>query len=178
MAKKKSKKNIYSLKRIIYLVLIIIIIILLIWYAYSWYQVKNTEKYYNSYLLNTNTISLEIKDLDEVVQVLKESPSEYFVLISYTGNEETYNLEKKLKGLIDNYNLKDELYYINITSIKNDDDLYVKVNNTFNTKLINNVPAILYFKNNELVNVINYENTLKVYNEFKNTLIENGYDEY
>ncbi|MGN1378854.1 MAG: DUF6568 family protein [Bacilli bacterium] len=178
MAKKKSKKNIYSLKRIIYLVLIIIIIILLIWYAYSWYQVKNAEKYYNSYLLNTNTISLEIKDLDEVVQVLKESPNEYFVLISYTGNEETYNLEKKLKGLIDNYNLKDELYYINITSIKNDDDLYVKVNNTFNTKLINNVPAILYFKNNELVNVINYENTSKVYNEFKNTLIENGYDEY
>ena len=151
MAKKKSKKNIYSLKKTIYIALSIIILILLIWYAYSWYKVKNLEKYYNSYLLNSNTVSLEIKDLNEVVQVLKE--------------------------LIDNYNLKDEIYYVNITSIKNDDDLYDKINSTFNTKLINNVPAILYFKNKELVNVINYENTSKVYNELKNTLIENGYDE-
>lgn len=177
MAKKKSKKNIYSLKKTIYIALSIIILILLIWYAYSWYKVKNLEKYYNSYLLNSNTVSLEIKDLNEVVQVLKESPNEYFILISYTGNEEVYKLEKKLKELIDNYNLKDEIYYVNITSIKNDDDLYDKINNTFNTKLINNVPAILYFKNKELVNVINYENTSKVYNELKNTLIENGYDE-
>ena len=177
MAKKKSKKNIYSLKKTIYIALSIIILILLIWYAYSWYKVKNLEKYYNSYLLNSNTVNLEIKDLNEVVQVLKESPNEYFILISYTGNEEVYKLEKKLKELIDNYNLKDEIYYVNITSIKNDDDLYDKINSTFNTKLINNIPAILYFKNNELVNVINYENTSKVYNELKNTLIENGYDE-
>ena len=177
MAKKKSKKNIYSLKKTIYIALSIIILILLIWYAYSWYKVKNLEKYYNSYLLNSNTVNLEIKDLNEVVQVLKESPNEYFILISYTGNEEVYKLEKKLKELIDNYNLKDEIYYVNITSIKNDDDLYDKINSTFNTKLINNVPAILYFKNKELVNVINYENTSKVYNELKNTLIENGYDE-
>ena len=82
MAKKKSKKNIYSLKKTIYIALSIIILILLIWYAYSWYKVKNLEKYYNSYLLNSNTVSLEIKDLNEVVQVLKESPNEYFILIS------------------------------------------------------------------------------------------------
>lgn len=177
MAKKKSKKDIYSLKKVIYIALSVIIIILLIWYAYSWYKVKNAEKYYISYLLNSNTVSLEIKDLNEVVQVLKESPSEYFVLISYTGDEIAYNLEKKLKSLIDKFNLKDELYYFNVNSIKNDDDLYEKINNTFNTKLINNIPAILYFKNNELVKVIDNENISKLYIEFKNTLIENGYEE-
>lgn len=176
MAKKKSKKDIRSWKNIVYSILIGIIIILLIWYAYSWHVVKNQEKYINSYLISSNTINLEINDISEIVQVLRESPSEYFVLVSYTGDEKVFNLEKKLKTIIDNYNLKDEIYYVNITSIKDDDNFYEEINEAFNTKLISSVPTILYFKNNELEKVIPSNGNAKMINEFEKVLRTNGFE--
>ena len=152
MAKKKSKKNNINFKKLFYFIIGFLLIIFLIWYIISWKNVKKEEKLMNSYLITSNTLSVEIKDLSETIQVLKESPSEYFVYISYTNDEKVYSFEKKLKKLIDNYNLKDEFYFVNVTNIKDDENFYKEINNTFNTKLINNIPCILHFKNNELKN--------------------------
>ena len=162
MQKKKKNNKYIPVKNYIYGILIFIAIILLAWYFISWYQVKKTEKLMNSYLVTSNTVNSEIKDITEIVQVLKESPSEYFVYISYTNDEAVYKLEKKLKNIIDNYGLKDEFYYINITDYQNDENIYFKLNDTFNTTRIKNTPCILYFKNNELEDVI--INSKKVFN--------------
>lgn len=115
MAKKKSKKNNINFKKLFYFIIGFLLIIFLIWYIISWKNVKKEEKLMNSYLITSNTLSVEIKDLSETIQVLKESPSEYFVYISYTNDEKVYSFEKKLKKLIDNYNLKDEFYFVNVT---------------------------------------------------------------
>lgn len=176
MAKKKSKKNNINFKKIFYFILGFLLIIFLIWYIISWKNVKQEEKLMNSYLITSNTLSVEIKDLSETVQVLKESPSEYFVYISYTNDEKIFNFEKKLKKLIDNYNLKDEFYFVNVTNIKDDENFYSEINNTFNTKLINNIPCILHFKNNELKKVIYNKDLNKTYTEFENLLKENEFD--
>ena len=130
----------------------------------------------NSYLITSNTLSVEIKDLSETIQVLKESPSEYFVYISYTTAEKVYSFEKKLTKLIDNSNLKDEFYFVNVTNIKDDENFYKEINNTFNTKLINNIPCILHFKNNELKKVIYNKDLNKTYTNFENLLKENEFD--
>ena len=176
MAKKKSKKNNINFKKIFYFILGFLLIIFLIWYIISWKNVKQEEKLMNSYLITSNTLSVEIKDLSETVQVLKESPSEYFVYISYTNDEKIFNFEKKLKKLIDNYNLKDEFYFVNVTNIKDDENFYTEINNTFNTKLINNIPCILHFKNNELKKVIYNKDLNKTYTNFENLLKENEFD--
>lgn len=176
MAKKKSKKNNINFKKIFYFILGFLLIIFLIWYIISWKNVKQEEKLMNSYLITSNTLSVEIKDLSETVQVLKESPSEYFVYISYTNDEKIFNFEKKLKKLIDNYNLKDEFYFVNITNIKDDENFYSEINDTFNTKLINNIPCILHFKNNELKKVIYNKDLNKTYTNFENLLKENEFD--
>lgn len=176
MAKKKSKKNNINFKKIFYFILGFLLIIFLIWYIISWKNVKQEEKIMNSYLITSNTLSVEIKDLSETVQVLKESPSEYFVYISYTNDEKIFNFEKKLKKLIDNYNLKDEFYFVNVTNIKDDENFYSEINDTFNTKLINNIPSILHFKNNELKKVIYNKDLNKTYTEFENLLKENEFD--
>ena len=176
MAKKKSKKNNINFKKIFYFILGFLLIIFLIWYIISWKNVKQEEKLMNSYLITSNTLSVEIKDLSETVQVLKESPSEYFVYISYTNDEKIFNFEKKLKKLIDNYNLKDEFYFVNVTNIKDDENFYSEINDTFNTKLINNIPCILHFKNNELKKVIYNKDLNKTYTEFENLLKENEFD--
>ena len=171
MAKKKSKKNNINFKKLFYFILGFLLIIFLIWYIISWKNVKKEEKLMNSYLITSNTLSVEIKDLSETVQVLKESPSEYFVYISYTNDEKVFNFEKKLKKLIDNYNLKDEFYFVNVTNIKDDENFYSEINDTFNTKLISNIPSILHFKNNELKKVIYNKDLNKTYTDFENLLI-------
>lgn len=176
MAKKKNKKNNINFKKIFYFILGFLLIIFLIWYIISWKNVKQEEKLMNSYLITSNTLSVEIKDLSETVQVLKESPSEYFVYISYTNDEKIFNFEKKLKKLIDNYNLKDEFYFVNVTNIKDDENFYSEINDTFNTKLINNIPCILHFKNNELKKVIYNKDLNKTYTNFENLLKENEFD--
>lgn len=176
MAKKKSKKNNINFKKIFYFILGFLLIIFLIWYIISWKNVKQEEKLMNSYLITSNTLSVEIKDLSETIQVLKESPSEYFVYISYTNDEKVFNFEKKLKKLIDNYNLKDEFYFVNVTNIKDDENFYSEINDTFNTKLINNIPCILHFKNNELKKVIYNKDLNKTYTNFENLLKENEFD--
>lgn len=176
MAKKKNKKNNINFKKIFYFILGFLLIIFLIWYIISWKNVKQEEKLMNSYLITSNTLSVEIKDLSETVQVLKESPSEYFVYISYTNDEKIFNFEKKLKKLIDNYNLKDEFYFVNVTNIKDDENFYSEINDTFNTKLISNIPSILHFKNNELKKVIYNKDLNKTYTNFENLLKENEFD--
>lgn len=176
MAKKKSKKNNINFKKLFYFIIGFLLIIFLIWYIISWKNVKQEEKLMNSYLITSNTLSVEIKDLSETVQVLKESPSEYFVYISYTNDEKVFNFEKKLKKLIDNYNLKDEFYFVNVTNIKDDENFYSEINDTFNTKLISNIPCILHFKNNELKKVIYNKDLNKTYTNFENLLKENEFD--
>ena len=175
-SEKKSKKNNINFKKLFYFIIGFLLIIFLIWYIISWKNVKKEEKLMNSYLITSNTLSVEIKDLSETIQVLKESPSEYFVYISYTNDEKVYSFEKKLKKLIDNYNLKDEFYFVNVTNIKDDENFYSEINNTFNTKLINNIPCILHFKNNELKKVIYNKDLNKTYTNFENLLKENEFD--
>ncbi|MBE6148852.1 MAG: hypothetical protein E7167_05150 [Firmicutes bacterium] len=177
MMQKKTKNSKYTpAKNYIYGLIIFLAVILLAWYFISWYKVKQTEKLMTSYLVTSNTVNYEIKDITEIVQVLKESPSEYFVYISYNNDEDVYKLEKKLKKAIDNYGLKDEFYYINITDYQDDENIYTKLNDTFNTTRIKNSPCILYFKNNELESVILNNNQVFDINEFTELLEEYEYE--
>lgn len=172
-----AKNNKYiPTKNYVYGAIILLAIVFIAWYAISWYEVKQQEKLMNSYLITTNTLSYEIKDLNEVVQVLRESPSNYFVYVSYTNNEDIYKLEKKLKKVIDNYELKDEFYYINITDIKDNKNLITKLNDTFNTTKISNVPCILYFKNNVLEQVIMDDKNIFNVNDFTKVLDDYNYE--
>lgn len=128
-------------------------LILLGVYIYKWKEVKNEEKLSKSYLLDTGTVSLEIKNLDEVEQILSESPTEYFVLISYTGNEDTYKLESGLKNIIDEYKLSDSFYYLNVENLIEEDNYLTRINDAFNTDVIKKVPIILYYKDGKIVDI-------------------------
>ena len=149
VAKQKVSRN-----RIVIILVIILAFILLGLYIYRWQQVKDEERLSTSYLLSSGTVSLEIKNLDEVSQILSESPTEYFVLITYTGNEDAYDLETGIKPIIDDYKLSDSFYYLNIESIMDSDNYLTRLNNAFNTDEISTVPIILYFKDGELIDTV------------------------
>ena len=146
-SKKKNVnlKNKISARKYFYAFLILIGGILLTLYIFEWVNVKNEEKLMNSYLISSNTINSSIKDFDSLNQVRQESPSSYFIYLSYTGDEKVYNFEKELKRVIDNYELNDNFYYLDITEIKNNNENYInEIQDKLNIKWLERVPAIIY----------------------------------
>lgn len=162
---KEEKKQVAEAKhrisqRNIYIIIGIVIVLAVVgFYFFRLQQARNEEKLNSSYLISSGTVSLEIKNLDEVSQILLESPTEYFVLITYTGNEDTYNLEEGIKTIIDDYKLSDSFYYLNIESIMDSDNYLTRLNSAFNTDKITTVPIILYFKDGKLIDTVTRDDT-------------------
>ncbi|MCI8671013.1 MAG: hypothetical protein HFI36_03120 [Bacilli bacterium] len=154
MASTRNKNKSLSMKNYLAACLLILGIVLVVLYFYKWHQVKEEEKYLNSYLVNTGTVNLEMSDIKEINTVLSETPSYYFVYISYTKEEDVYNLEKELKPLITEYDLQNNFYYINVTDIKEKNENFkedIAKELKIDSKEIKKVPIILYFKEGKLV---------------------------
>lgn len=143
-----SQKNIYII------VGVIVALVIFGFYVFQIQEKRNEERLSNSYLISSGAINLEIKNLDEVNQILAEAPSEYFILITYTGNEDTYELEEGIKTIIDDYKLSDAFYYLNVESIMDGDNYLTRLNNAFNTSEITTVPIILYYRDGVLVDTV------------------------
>lgn len=131
-------------------------IVLLTFYIFEWYKVVDEERIRESYLVSNGIVTNEINTINELEAVFSESPSEYFLYISYTNDEDVYNMETKLKKVIQKHNLQDRFYYLNIDDIKEDADAIDKLNNTLGLqdKKISSIPTILYYKDHQLVDLI------------------------
>ncbi len=153
MASSKIKYQNQTTKKYFVGLCIVLAIIFLALYVNRWNTVREQEKYYNSYLISTNTISLEMTDIDEISSVLSETPNYYFLYISYTGDEDVYNLEEELKPLIDEYQLQNNFYFLNVTDFKDTNTDYtndIADELGIDRSIISKVPIILYFKDGEL----------------------------
>lgn len=160
-----------SRKNIIIIGIIILVLVLGGLYIYKVNKVKQEELYNKSYLIDSGSLNLEIKNIDEVNQILTEAPSEYFVLITYTGNKATYNLETGLKEIVDKYKLSDSFYYLNIKDMMNEDNYLTRLNSTFNTNKIKTVPIILYYKDGKLIDTVTrYDKNVINASDFQRTL--------
>ena len=153
-AKDKSFKDFFTSKNIIIIIAIFVWLIIIGIFIYNIERNKETNELTKSYLLESGTVSLEIKNLDEVNQILTEAPTEYFILITYLNDEKNNELETGLKPIIDKYKLNDSFYYLNIDNIKDEDNYLTRLNNTFNTDKIKKVPIILYYKDGKIVDTV------------------------
>jgi len=145
--------NNIGFKKYLYAFLILIGGILFTLYMFEWYQVKREEKLMTSYLITSNTIQSSIEDLDSLNQIRQEAPTDYFMYISYTGNEEVYNLEKELKRVIDKYKLNDIFYYVDLTDLKNNNENYLNdVKNKLQIKELDKLPVIIYVSEGKILN--------------------------
>lgn len=153
----KDNERFVPMKNYVIAIGIVVVIIALTWYAFAWYKVVKENKLSTSYLVKEKIISKEIKDIDEVNNVFSEVPNDYFVYISYTGSKKIYDMERQISDLISSYNLDDNFYYWNVTSIKDESDTIEKINNTLNlTDLkVEQIPTIIYFKDRKAVDIIN-----------------------
>ena len=149
---KKNEKYIPT-KNYIKAVLFIVVVILISLYIFEWYRVYEENKVMQSYLIKSDTIHNEIKDTKEVEAIFTEVPDDYFVYVSYTGNKDIYEMEKELKDVIREYDLKDKFYFINVTNMKEEDNYLEELGNilNLNEQKITEVPTIIYFKDGEIV---------------------------
>ena len=181
MAKSKAmKKYEEEFKKYAFVVTVLISIFLLSYFAYATYKNFMNDQISKSYLVNKKLVKKQY-NVEEDLSELKNLSGERFIYISYTDNKDIYNLEKDLKDLIKEYDLSDKFYYVNINSIKNDDNVINAINNLLEIEegLITKVPTIIYVnKNNEILrnNVITrLDDNLMEKGDFQKLLDINGF---
>ncbi len=153
MADIKKNERYIPTKNYIIAIGVIIGFLLLAWYCFAWYKVYKEDKVSTSYLIKNNIISNEITELNEIVDVFSEAPDEYFIYVSYTGDENIFSMEKDLAKIIKKYDIIDQFYYLNVTSIKDNGDYIDEINRSLSLRdeKIIRVPTIIYYKDGEVV---------------------------
>ncbi len=170
MTNVKKNERYIPLKNYVLAAVIVVVIILLTWYGFTWYKVLQEGKVSTSYLVKEKIISNEMKKLEEVSAVLSEAPNKYYLYISYTGSEEIYKMEKDLKGLINEYGINDTMYYLNVTSLKENETYIDEINKVlkealiFNGDEIKQVPTIVYINDGVVIDIVdrNDDNIMNV----------------
>lgn len=152
MANIKKNERFIPAKNYIIAGFIVVVVVLLTWYGFAWYNVYKENRVSTSYLVKNNIITKEITDLNEAKDVFAEAPETYFVYVSYTGDDEIYQMEKNIRNLIREYKLNEEIYYLNVTDIKNDKNLISKINKTLglDKNKISTIPTFVYFNGGEV----------------------------
>jgi len=143
--------------------LCIILSIVLIFYIAKWYTVYQEDN------LNKAIISDYLTEIsyDEFSNYLTEN-SNAIVYIGIATDKTCRSYENKFKNIINNYNLTEDIIYLNITdySIENTNyiDLFDDKYGT-DTKKITSIPAIMVFENGKMTAVLsgdlNKNNTIK-----------------
>lgn len=105
-----NKKEIPQ-KNYIYLFLILLGSILFVIYLYTWYQAYNENKL-NTSIMNKYLTVINYNELDNYIIENKNA----IIYVSILGNEDINNFEKKFKNLVSEYNLKNEILYLDISN--------------------------------------------------------------
>ena len=156
----KKNERFVPIKNYVLAGVIVVVVVLLAWYAFAWYKVVNENRISTSYLVREKVIS-KVINLSEVSSVFAEPLNDYFIYVSYTGSEDIYDMEKDIKDLISDYGIGDNLYYLDVTDIKDKDDYIKEINDTLgevidmNDKEVSSVPTIIYCKDGKAVDIIN-----------------------
>ena len=182
MSEKIKNERLVPIKNYFIVGGVVLAIVLLAWYGLAWHKVYEENKVNESYLMKESIISKEINDLSEIEDVFSEVADEYYVYVSYTGDEEIYNMEKDLAKVIKKYDIAEDFYYLNVTNIKDKEKYIDEVNSALKLKdnKIVQVPTIIYFKDGEVLKngiITRKDNKMMTANDFKILLDKNKIDE-
>ena len=150
-----------------FLLILLIILVVVVTFAVTNIVSSVRNKKINSGYINKYVSELQYKELNNY---LVEPANNTFIYITYTGDKDVYNLETKLKKLINNYELQTNFIYVNVTDLMNDADFIKKLNENVKTDSIKRLPVILYYKDGNLTEVIDGENEILTDAEFQKVL--------
>ena len=156
---KKEIRNYIKLGIIIFITIILTIIICNIYRNYNY----NKE---NISYLSSKVSSISYKELPTAVTELS---SNSFIYLSYTGNKNIYELEKKIRRVIKQYEIEDSFLYVDCNNIINEKHTISNLNEVINIENIT-LPAIIYFEDNIPIDYIDSKKGLFEIDSFKELL--------
>lgn len=158
----KDNKRVVPRKNYLYLLIMLIIVVFITFSIVKigkYYDEKKLEKsYFDGYISEVT--------LKDMKNILTEPSSEMFIIITEVNNEEIYRQEKDIKKVIKKRDIRDNIMFIDYTDNKND---LSELNKVLGSN-IKSIPAIIYYKNGELIKTIDSSNGLLNAFEFEKLL--------
>ena len=148
MAKKKlSSSNYFKLA------LIIIGVVLLTLFVANIYRNILDAQVDTSYLAKDVA---SVISYNEIKSAMVEFSGDTFLYISHTGTRDIYNLEVKLKRMLKDYDLMSSVIYLDMNEHLETNNYLGSLNEALGltNKKINKIPAIAYYRDGELVEII------------------------
>ena len=97
--------------------------------------------------------SIKFEDLGEIKNDVSANT---FLIIGYSQNSKIYQNEKEIKSLLKKNNLLDNVLYLDVTDIKDNENLINDINEKLKLEdgnKISSVPALIYYNENKVTYV-------------------------
>ena len=120
--------------------------------------------------LNSEYLAKHVSTINynELQNALIELSGDTILYISFTGQKNTYDLDKGIRKIINNQELKDNVIYINMTDRMSKADYIKNLNELLGieNRPITTLPALVYFKDADLIDVIDSKDSILTVGEF------------
>lgn len=121
---------------------------------------KYQEKLYDEgyfYHENKDIKKVSVSELQNLIDT--STSHNMFLFFNYRRNKETYELERDLSTIIDDYHLQEKFYYVDLTDMVGqlNCELSCVANEGLGIESINNIPAIVYVQNKAIVDIAQRE---------------------
>ena len=151
--KKEEKEEKNLLKNYIILVIILLLVVGITIYLCECYKVYNEEQ--KTIPVIRGTLVSEITEVD-LEPFLIENPTTTMYLCT-ASNEKCRSFEKDFKKLINKYNLQESIIYLNLSNVEDLEGFVDEFNSKHEykkAKLTTNYPAIIYFEDGKVKNIL------------------------
>ena len=153
-----------TIKKVIPLSNYLIVAIILVWIAiiaYVGYELsrRHQENLYQEGYFIHEKIDIKKISLAEASTVAHDAKDAVFILFNYRGYEETYELEKELWRIMNDYHIEQNFYYVDLTDENGtlNCDMTCVLNTGLHVTNFKNVPAIAYYERGTLIDVAQRE---------------------
>ena len=168
MAKKKKKSDIQNNYVKLGIILAAVILVVLIGANVYRNIVRNR--------INEGRLTgfVQSVNFNEISTTRLEFSGDIFLYVSFTGDRDVFNLDTRLKRTINDRELNDNIIYLDMKDFLEDDNHLYKLNAALvlTDQKINKLPAILYFKDGELMQIIDSQDRLLNSGDFSQLLDE------
>ncbi|MDD2208135.1 MAG: hypothetical protein PHG03_05970 [Bacilli bacterium] len=150
--KKKQKNNYLNL-------MLILMGVMLLTLASSNIYKNSLENKINSSYISKYVANIQA---NEIKNASVEFSPDTFIYVSYTGDERIYNLEVKLRKILRENDLIDNFIFMDATDLMDEDNYLTTLNKSLSLKEkeIKKLPGIIYYKDNEIIDLIDSYNNL------------------
>lgn len=158
-----QKKSIPS-KNYIVLIGIVLLVICACFAFYNLYNIYQENK------ISVSPLAEREVFYEDLSSTTEELDADTFLVISYVQNRDIYDNEKAIKKYLNKNNLLNNVLYLNVTDRMIEETFVDDLNNLLNltdSLKIENFPAVVYYKDNEVTYTIDSSDHLLNQGDFE-----------